>query len=348
MIQTILSIIIPYYNGGSTILNCLDSIYSIDLPANLFEVIVVDDNSPFKAADILREYTINNSNLHVLRHPTNTRQGGAKNTGIRVSEGEYVAFADQDDIIIPQNLLMALNQAIAHKVDILCCHYSVKDENGEVRECGILTGDKLFMTGRDFCENHFNPGFNLAPWANLYRRDYLNMVNHPFEENVLMEDADWIAWHWIHASKVGIWNHSIYYWVMNPKSITHSYHYRNRADYIKFGLRKMRDAKEFEYLSPMFSAVMYRDGYYNILYTFLKIWKIDSYSNFYIHLGDDILEKLQDIEWRVPVSFYVNHPNISCIILNIIGPLLKISNVVFHKCLYIISLLNRDFLRDCK
>lgn len=184
------------------------------------------------------------------------------------------------------------------------------------------------MTGRDFCENFFNPGFNLAPWANLYRRDYLNRVNHPFEENVLMEDADWVAWHWIHANSVGIWNHSIYYWVMNPKSITHSQSYMNRADYIKFGLRKMRDAKEFEQLSPGFSEVMYMDGYNNVQSTFRKIWKIDSYSCFYKHIGDSILKELRDIEWRTPVSFYVNHPKISCIILNIIGPLLRASNFV--------------------
>lgn len=328
MRQTLLSIIIPYYNGDSTISHCLDSIFSIDLPKELFEVIVVDDNSPCEVAEILRDFAINNSNLHILRHTTNTRQGGAKNTGIRAAEGEYLVFADQDDIVIPQNLLKALKQAIAYKVDMLCCHYSIKDVNGAIKEYGISTGDDLFMTGRDFCDFFFNPGFNLAPWANLYRRDYLNRVNHPFEENVLMEDADWVAWHWIHANNVGIWNHSIYYWVMNPKSITHSQNYINRADYIKFGFRKMRDAKEFEQMSPRFSEVMYMDGYNNIQSTFLKIWKIDSYSNFYKHIGDSILEKLRDIEWRTPVNFYVNHPNISCIILNIIGPLLRALNFV--------------------
>lgn len=147
MRQTILSIIIPYYNGVSTISRCLDSVFSIDLPKELFEVIVVDDNSTFEAAEILRDYAINNSNLHILRHSVNARQGGAKNTGIRAAEGEYVIFADQDDIVIPQNLLKALNQAVAYKVDMLCCHYSIKDVNGAVKEYGIsddLVGGAIY------------------------------------------------------------------------------------------------------------------------------------------------------------------------------------------------------------
>ena len=61
-----LSIIIPYYNGQDTILNCLDSILAMDIPKNEYEIIVVDDCSPIPAKSILAEYLKKNSNIFVI------------------------------------------------------------------------------------------------------------------------------------------------------------------------------------------------------------------------------------------------------------------------------------------
>ena len=76
-----LSYIIPFYNGQNSILQCLDSILSIDLPQSEYEIIVVDDCSPVPATSILTDYLAKYSNIQVVRHDVNKRQGGAKNTG---------------------------------------------------------------------------------------------------------------------------------------------------------------------------------------------------------------------------------------------------------------------------
>lgn len=51
-----LSYIIPFYNGQDSILQCLDSILSIDLPKSDYEIIIVDDCSPVSAQSILAQY----------------------------------------------------------------------------------------------------------------------------------------------------------------------------------------------------------------------------------------------------------------------------------------------------
>lgn len=325
-----LSFIIPFYNGEQTIFTMLDSIFAMGLQERELEIIVVDDCSPIIASDVLREYMVKRSNVHVIRHEINKRQGEAKNTGIRAAQGEYIAFADQDDVIQAENARLALEFALKNDVDMLACQYDILKENGQVRHDGISKGDGMIVTGKEFCENYFMTGYNLAPWANLYKREFLLRINHPYEENVVMEDADWVAWHWIHSARVGIFNKPIYTWIMNPLSITHSQSYINRADWIKFGYRKIRDAQLYEDLSPSFANEMQIDGRNNIIGGMKKIWKVDNYRKFYHHLGIT-LKELQKMRWNGIVNMLINYPNLSLLFLYPIGSMLKIFNYARYK-----------------
>lgn len=325
-----ISYIVPFYNGQDFIQNSLNSIYAIGLPEDELEVIIVDDKSPAKAEDVLRDFTNKHSNIRIIRHETNKRQGGAKNTGIRLAQGQYIAFADQDDTILADNAYNALETAIKYDVDMLACHYDVLKENGEIRHDGITKGDGRIMTGKEFCENYFMAGYNLAPWANLYKREFLLRVNHPYEENVVMEDSDWIAWHWIHAERVGIFNKPIYTWIMNPLSITHSTHYINRADWVKYGYRKVRDAGIYRPLSSIFADTMTMDGRNNIIGGMKKVWKVDNYIMFYRHLGTTLSE-IQKMQWKGIVRLLINYPKLSILFLYPIGSTLKILNYVRYR-----------------
>ena len=325
-----LSYIIPFFKGEDTIIAMLDSIYTAPLPLDLFEVIIVDDCSPVPAALVLKEYVLTHSNIRVMRHKVNKCQGGAKNTGIFAAKGKYVVFADQDDVMIPENLAKALQEALKNDVDMMACHYVVQREDGSTKEYGLEEGDGLLLTGKEFCEQLFTTGYNLAPWANLYKREFLFRINRPYEESVVMEDSDWIAWHWIHADKVGIFNEPIYNWIMNPLSVTHSLSYINRADWVKYGWRKIRDAKLYRQLSPVFSDIMYSDGYSNIVGGMKRVWKVDSYYHFYQHLGTT-LKELKSIEWHGIVKVLIHYPNFSIVMLSIIGPILKTIRYAKHK-----------------
>ena len=325
-----ISYIVPFYNGKDSILNSLNSIYDIGLPEEEFEVIVVDDRSPISAGSAIENFVSQHSNIRVVRHNVNKRQGGAKNTGIRLAKGQYIAFADQDDTILADNANQALVFALKNDVDMLACQYDILKEDGLVRHDGISKGDGLIVTGKEFCENYFMTGYNLAPWANLYKREFLLRINHPYEENVVMEDSDWIAWHWIHAERVGIFNKPIYTWIMNPSSITHSMHYINRADWVKYGYRKVRDAEIYRPLSSIFADTMTMDGKNNIIGGMKKMWKVDNYYKFYHHL-DPILPDLQKIKWKGITSVLISNPTISLIFMYPIGSLLKLMSYARYK-----------------
>lgn len=317
-----ISYIIPYYKGQKEIHHCLDSILSIGLPENEFEIIVIDDCSPISAETALSEYIIKNKNIHITRHKQNKRQGAAKNTGINLAHGEYIAFADQDDEIIAQKSQKALDFALKMNVDILTCNFKIRKENGELIDYGLQKGDRTIISGKDFCEQLFEPEYNLAPWSNLYKREFLHKVARYFEENVLMEDSDWIAWHYIHADVVGIFNSPIYTWAMNSYSITHSLHYVNRADWIKFGYRKIRDAQLYKKKSNIFAEIMTEDGKQNIIGGMKKLWKVDNYRLFYRHL-DNTLPELQKMNWSGITKILINHPILTLAFLYPIGSIIK-------------------------
>ncbi len=175
MNQIRLSYIVPFYNGGEYIVPLLDSIYSSGLKEEEFEIIVVDDKSnDKKSIKILHDYAKVHSNVRIIRHEENLRQGGAKNTGIRVAKGNYIAFADQDDSIPSDGITKALEVAISKKVDMLACRYKYIYDDGREKELGWNVEDGYSATGKDFCENHFDAGVCVCPWEYLYRRDFLS------------------------------------------------------------------------------------------------------------------------------------------------------------------------------
>lgn len=89
------SAIIPTYNRKERLVRAVESVLAQNYKD--FEVVVVDDHSPTPAKDVLEEAGINNSKIRIHRHKENQGGNGARNTGIEVADGEYIAFLDDDD-----------------------------------------------------------------------------------------------------------------------------------------------------------------------------------------------------------------------------------------------------------
>ena len=100
-----LSIIIPAYNAAQYVERCLLSINNEAIRSGIsqseYEIIIVDDCSSDNTIERTLEYFnhLNLSNGKVICHHTNRKQGAARNTGLRVANGDYVWFVDIDDSI---------------------------------------------------------------------------------------------------------------------------------------------------------------------------------------------------------------------------------------------------------
>jgi glycosyltransferase involved in cell wall biosynthesis len=88
-----LSIIVPVLNMGRTIRETLDSLVNLDYPKNYIEIIVVDGKSRDNTRKIVGEYPV------ILVDQEGKGLNGARNTGIKYSSGEILAYTDGDCIV---------------------------------------------------------------------------------------------------------------------------------------------------------------------------------------------------------------------------------------------------------
>ena len=91
--SSLVSVIIPTYNGSNTILRAINSVLN-QTYSNL-ELIIVDDCSKDNTFEVVKN--VKDKRVKVLRHKKNRGGSAARNTGIKEAKGEYIAFLDDDD-----------------------------------------------------------------------------------------------------------------------------------------------------------------------------------------------------------------------------------------------------------
>ena len=102
----LVSVIIPTFNRETTIKRAIDSVISQSY-SNI-EVIVVDDNSNDRTAEIMEQYS-NSSHINYIRLKKNIGGAAARNVGIKHSKGSYIAFQDSDDEWLESKLEKQMN-----------------------------------------------------------------------------------------------------------------------------------------------------------------------------------------------------------------------------------------------
>src|SRR5690554_5161165 len=92
--NVLFSIIIPCYNNSETMLRAINSVLLQNF--RNFEIIVIDDGSQDLARTEEIVNNINDSRVRFLKHTINKNGSTARNTGIKVAQGEYIALLDAD------------------------------------------------------------------------------------------------------------------------------------------------------------------------------------------------------------------------------------------------------------
>lgn len=93
------SVIIPVYKVEKYIAATVQSV--LQQTYKEFELLIIDDGSPDQSVEICQQFT--DPRIKIIRQQ-NRGLAGARNTGIRQAQGEYLAFLDGDDLWLPQKL----------------------------------------------------------------------------------------------------------------------------------------------------------------------------------------------------------------------------------------------------
>lgn len=135
------SIIVPVFNAGEHLRECVDSILSQTLKE--IEVILVDDGSTDSSGKICDEYARRDARVKVL-HTENGGPSKARNRGIEAALGEFIGFVDADDFVSPLMFASLYNAAVSTGSDMAFCDYIAQKKDGGVPVRSDFSGDKTY------------------------------------------------------------------------------------------------------------------------------------------------------------------------------------------------------------
>lgn len=136
------SVIVPIYDSEKYLSHCIDSV--LCQTASDLELILIDDGSKDKSADICKEYAQKDSRVRYVRQE-NAGVSAARNKGIQLALGEYIGFVDSDDEICPNMYETLLREAEKSGADIVICDALTVYSNGAKEDDTLpnLPPDKL-------------------------------------------------------------------------------------------------------------------------------------------------------------------------------------------------------------
>ncbi len=117
----LVSVVLPTYNRAHSIFRAIDSV--LKQTFTNFELIVVDDGSSDQTKSIINAF--NDPRLSYIQHKHNKGVSAARNTGIKLSKGKWIAFQDSDDEWYPQKLekKLAAAEKLDGKIAVIYCAY---------------------------------------------------------------------------------------------------------------------------------------------------------------------------------------------------------------------------------
>lgn len=175
MKKGLLSIIIPVYNSRDRLAECFESIVNQNFER--MEVIVVDDCSSDGSLELCMEYEKTYAYFHVFTKE-NEGVSAARNYGLARAQGEYIQFADSDDMLYPDACRRLVECMERDASDLVICGYYNEREQSK-----ILPLD-LMVEGREGLREQFPSLFTQflihVPWNKLYHRRVLEQAEAAF------------------------------------------------------------------------------------------------------------------------------------------------------------------------
>lgn len=211
------SVIIPVYNMGKYIRECLDTVVAQSLKN--IEIICVDDGSTDNSRSIISEYRQKDKRI-ILLTQENQGAGPARNNGIRHAKGEFIAFMDPDDYYPEKQTLQKMYDAAIKNKVLICGGCFSELHNGEIRTTFDKNGN---FWGYIFekCEkiSYKDWQFDYGYHRFLYKRKFLKDNNLYFPPLLRFQDPPFFISAMIKAGEFYALNYPTYVYRVSHKEI---------------------------------------------------------------------------------------------------------------------------------
>jgi glycosyltransferase involved in cell wall biosynthesis len=211
MNMPLISVIVPIYNVEIYLEKCLNSI--INQTYKNLEIILIDDGSPDNCGKICDEYAKKDKRIKVIHKP-NGGLSDARNTGLDIAKGEYIAFVDSDDYIAEEMCEELLDIAQKEEADIVVCGvYDVRKEGITVFDRNLNVSDKDTILYQIFTD--YYPSYS---WNKFFKAHLFSEIRFP---HIKFEDLFIMPTLILAAQKISFTPKAYYYYNRtNENSIT--------------------------------------------------------------------------------------------------------------------------------
>jgi len=232
------SIVVSIYNVEKYLDRCMESLLNQTLKD--IEIIMVDDESPDRCPQMCDEYARKDSRVKVI-HKKNGGLGFARNSGMEIAQGKYIAFIDSDDYIEPNTMELLYNRCEEHHLDVCFCGYIFEYASGASRPKSEVAEETYFLgnqQAREFALDMIGPlpnyphdvKFLVSVWKACYSMPTLIKFQATFDSEKVIASEDML----FHArylplfENIGVIPDCLYHYCQNGGSISRSYSEQKR------------------------------------------------------------------------------------------------------------------------
>lgn len=215
MEEELISIIIPVYKVEKYLDKCVESV--VNQTYKNLEIILVDDGSPDKCPAMCDEWAKKDKRIKVI-HKENGGVSLARNAGIDIASGDYLAFVDSDDYVDINVCKILLSLSKEHKADVaICDFYEVfegklfEKESNENEIVKVYENENKFDVLKEFSVQ------TIVPWGKLYKNNIFKNIKYP--EGKENEDEYVVHKYLYEAKKIVYTSQKLWYYLKRADSI---------------------------------------------------------------------------------------------------------------------------------
>ena len=279
----LISVIVPVYNVEKYLERCIQSICNQTYKA--LEIILVNDGSTDSSGYICDQYAKADSRIKVI-HKKNGGLSDARNYGIDLASGDYIAFVDSDDYVELQMYEYLLKALKENEADLAICNYQYCTETDNKLEVGSVyeydTKKVELVAPYQAQELYFSDPkkriLYTVAWNKLYERKLFSRIRYPIGK---VHEDEYTTFKLLYqAKKIVVLQDELYHYLIRKNSISGAF-----------------DQKRFD----LFDAYLERLKFYRLHHKF-KLW--EKLMLIYMHMFAQYSEWAQGA-YAVVLKYYI-------------------------------------------